>query len=97
MHVWYILSCESYYAILRYVYFLVIVYGCIYIFYCSRFIDPQPEYSAFREASFGYGIFDIMNRTHALFYWHRNQDGEAVRADSYWLYNQYWKTSVRAE
>lgn len=59
------------------------------------FIEPQPEHSAFREASFGHGILDIMNRTHALFSWHRNQDGTGVMADSYWLNNQYWKlTSV---
>ncbi|KAJ8442585.1 hypothetical protein Cgig2_026527 [Carnegiea gigantea] len=52
--------------------------------------QPQPEYSAYREASFGHGIFDIKNRTHAYFAWHRNQDGYAVEADSLWLHNRYW-------
>ncbi|KAL0438488.1 UNVERIFIED_CONTAM: Purple acid phosphatase 2 [Sesamum latifolium] len=47
--------------------------------------QPQPEYSAYREASYGHGIFDIKNRTHAYFGWHRNQDGFAVEADSLWL------------
>lgn len=53
--------------------------------------EPQPSYSAYREASFGHGIFDIKNRTHAYFSWHRNQDGYAVEADSLWFHNRYWK------
>ncbi|KAL9354365.1 hypothetical protein Peur_052335 [Populus x canadensis] len=51
---------------------------------------PQPEYSAYREASFGHAIFDIKNRTHAYYGWHRNQDGYAVEADTVWFYNRYW-------
>ncbi|XAR61701.1 4-nitrophenylphosphatase [Bertholletia excelsa] len=54
---------------------------------------PQPRYSAYREASFGHGIFDIKNRTHARFAWHRNQDGIAVEADSLWFRNRYWRSS----
>lgn len=52
--------------------------------------EPQPSYSAFREASFGHGIFEIKNRTHAYFGWHRNQDGYAVEADYQWVFNRYW-------
>ncbi|KAM2053271.1 hypothetical protein EV1_002855 [Malus domestica] len=52
--------------------------------------EPQPDYSVFREASFGHGIFDIKNRTHAHFSWHRNEDGYAVEADSHWLFNRYY-------
>ncbi|KAI3753328.1 hypothetical protein L2E82_25379 [Cichorium intybus] len=52
--------------------------------------EPQPMYSAFREASYGHAIFDIKNRTHAYHSWHRNQDGYAVTADSMWFYNRYW-------
>ncbi|XP_050232424.1 purple acid phosphatase 2 [Mercurialis annua] len=51
---------------------------------------PQPSYSAFREASFGHAIFDIKNRTHAYYAWHRNQDGYAVQADKMWFNNRYW-------
>ncbi|KAL2249775.1 purple acid phosphatase 2-like isoform X1 [Sesamum indicum] len=54
--------------------------------------QPQPEYSAYREASYGHGIFDIKNSTHAYFGWHRNQDGFAVEADSLWFVNRYWKS-----
>nr|XP_043625002.1 purple acid phosphatase 15 [Erigeron canadensis] len=36
--------------------------------------DHQPEYSAYRESSFGHGILEVKNETHALWTWHRNQD-----------------------
>lgn len=56
----------------------------------TNMTEPQPSYSAYREASFGHAIFDIKNRTHAYYTWHRNQDGNAVAADSMWFYNRYW-------
>ncbi|KAJ0040067.1 hypothetical protein Pint_28365 [Pistacia integerrima] len=56
----------------------------------NRFIEPQPSYSAYREASFGHAILDIKNRTHAHFTWHRNHDSEPVAADSLWMFNRYW-------
>uniref|UniRef100_A0A7N0V3Y6 Purple acid phosphatase n=1 Tax=Kalanchoe fedtschenkoi TaxID=63787 RepID=A0A7N0V3Y6_KALFE len=59
----------------------------------TEMTEPQPSYSAYREASFGHGILDIKNRTHAFFSWHRNEDGYAVVADSKWLLNRYWKPS----
>lgn len=52
---------------------------------CRRYLDPQPEISAFREASFGHGQLEVMNATHALWTWHRNDDDEAIVADSVWL------------
>jgi hypothetical protein len=52
--------------------------------------EPQPGYSAFREARFGHAILDIKNRTHAYYAWHRNQDGTAVAAESRWFTNRYW-------
>jgi hypothetical protein len=54
----------------------------------ANYTQPQPNYSAFREASFGHGLFDIKNRTTAVWTWHRNQDGEAVSADSIVLKNK---------
>lgn len=59
----------------------------------TEMTEPQPSYSAYREASFGHGTFDIKNRSHALFSWHRNQDGFAVQADSLWFVNRFWKFS----
>lgn len=43
--------------------------------------DRQPDWSAFRESSFGHGILEVMNSTHALWTWHRNQD--VFKDDSY--------------
>nr|XP_043619262.1 purple acid phosphatase 2-like [Erigeron canadensis] len=56
----------------------------------SNFTEPQPTYSAFREASFGHATLEIMNQTHAFYAWHRNEDGYSNQADSLWLYNRYW-------
>ncbi|CAH9071911.1 unnamed protein product [Cuscuta europaea] len=36
--------------------------------------DRQPEWSAYRESSFGHGILEVINSSHALWTWHRNQD-----------------------
>lgn len=54
-------------------------------FYLCSFSEPQPSYSAYREASFGHVILEIKNRTHAYYTWHRNQDSEPVAADSLWI------------
>ncbi|XP_019165535.1 PREDICTED: purple acid phosphatase 2 [Ipomoea nil] len=56
----------------------------------TNMTEPQPEYSAFREASFGHATLDIKNRTHAYYSWHRNQDGYAVEADTMWVSNRFW-------
>ncbi|KAL3515129.1 hypothetical protein ACH5RR_022031 [Cinchona calisaya] len=56
----------------------------------TNMTEPQPKYSAYREASFGHAILDIKNRTHARFGWHCNQDGNAAEADSMWFYNRHW-------
>ncbi|GAB2291778.1 Purple acid phosphatase 10, variant 2 [Dionaea muscipula] len=56
----------------------------------TNMTEPQPDYSAFREASFGHAVFDIKNRTHAYYAWHRNQDGYPVEADNMWFFNRIW-------
>ncbi|XP_076957030.1 bifunctional purple acid phosphatase 26-like [Bidens hawaiensis] len=61
----------------------------------SRFNDPQPDYSAFREASYGHSTLEIMNKTHALYHWNRNDDGKKVATDVFVLHNQYWNKSLR--
>ncbi|XP_052198947.1 bifunctional purple acid phosphatase 26 isoform X2 [Diospyros lotus] len=61
----------------------------------GRFRDPQPDYSAFREASYGHSTLEIKNRTHAFYHWNRNEDGKKVPTDSFILHNQYWGTSRR--
>ncbi|XP_057509902.1 bifunctional purple acid phosphatase 26-like [Actinidia eriantha] len=61
----------------------------------GRFRDPQPDYSAFREASYGHSTLDIKNRTHAIYHWNRNDDGKQVPTDSFTLHNQYWGNNRR--
>ncbi|KAK9078125.1 hypothetical protein SSX86_002182 [Deinandra increscens subsp. villosa] len=56
----------------------------------NNMTEPQPKYSAYREASFGHATLEIKNRTHAYYSWHRNSDGYAVRADSVMFFNRYW-------
>ncbi|CAI0423657.1 unnamed protein product [Linum tenue] len=51
----------------------------------TKYIDPQLEISIFREASFGHGELEVVNATHALWTWHRNDDGEDVVSDSLWI------------
>uniref|UniRef100_A0A0D3HIB6 Purple acid phosphatase n=1 Tax=Oryza barthii TaxID=65489 RepID=A0A0D3HIB6_9ORYZ len=51
----------------------------------GSYVDPQPAASAFREASFGHGRLEVVNATHALWTWHRNDDDEAVVADQAWI------------
>jgi hypothetical protein len=38
--------------------------------YCYK---EQPVWSAYRESSFGHGTLDVLNATHALWRWIRNQ------------------------
>jgi acid phosphatase type 7 len=51
----------------------------------EMFFDPQPAISEFREASFGHGRIEVVNTTHAVWTWHRNDDDEAVVADHVWI------------
>lgn len=51
----------------------------------NKYKKLQPSTSLFREASFGHGQLYIKNSTHALWSWHRNEDDEAVVADSVWI------------
>ncbi|KAH1130642.1 hypothetical protein J1N35_002020 [Gossypium stocksii] len=49
----------------------------------ERFLDPQPEYSTFQEASYGHSTLEI----HAFYHWNSNDDGKNVATDSFVLHN----------
>ncbi|XP_068638806.1 purple acid phosphatase 18-like [Aristolochia californica] len=51
----------------------------------QRFKNPKPEWSVFREASFGHGEFKIVNSSHAYWSWHRNDDDEPIQSDTFWI------------
>ncbi|KAE9590853.1 hypothetical protein Lal_00022999 [Lupinus albus] len=53
----------------------------------TKYIDPKPEISLFREANFGHGTLEVFNATHALWNWHKNDNDEVVFSDSVWLTN----------
>ncbi|PIA42298.1 hypothetical protein AQUCO_02000032v1 [Aquilegia coerulea] len=59
------------------------------------FRDPQPDYAAFREASYGHSTLELKNRTHALYHWNRNDDGKKVPTDSVVFLNQYWASNLQ--
>ncbi|CAI9088425.1 OLC1v1022742C1 [Oldenlandia corymbosa var. corymbosa] len=50
-----------------------------------RYKNPKPEWSVFREASFGHGELKIVNASHAFWTWHRNDDDEPVKSDEVWI------------
>jgi len=47
--------------------------------------EPQPEWSLFRQASYGHGELTVYNRTHTLWEWHQNEDLAVTVADSFWI------------
>lgn len=50
-----------------------------------NWLSPQPEWSAFRQSSYGHGELQIVNSTHAHWSWHQNPDLEPVVADELWI------------
>lgn len=50
-----------------------------------RFYENPPDWSVFREASFGHAELKIVNASHAHWTWHRNDDDESVLADEFWI------------
>ncbi|CAK9186729.1 unnamed protein product [Ilex paraguariensis] len=59
--------------------------------------DRQPDYSAFRESSFGHGILEVKNATHALWTWHRNQDMYNKAGDQIYIVRQPGKCPVKRQ
>lgn len=47
----------------------------------NEYIHPSPKWSAFREPSYGLGILNVLNSSHAVWQWHRNQDGALTVGD----------------
>lgn len=45
---------------------------------CCRCASQQPEYSAYREPSFGHAIFTVLNETTATFEWWDPTDARAA-------------------
>uniref|UniRef100_A0A7N0T4U1 Purple acid phosphatase n=1 Tax=Kalanchoe fedtschenkoi TaxID=63787 RepID=A0A7N0T4U1_KALFE len=56
--------------------------------------ERQPDFSAFRESSFGHGILEVKNETWALWSWHRNQDPNSTIADQIYIVRQPEQCSI---
>jgi len=52
----------------------------------DRWIDPQPDWSAFRETTFGFGTAVLYNNTHLHWQMHRAADG-TIRDDCWFIKN----------
>ncbi|KAJ0988894.1 hypothetical protein J5N97_007250 [Dioscorea zingiberensis] len=59
--------------------------------------DRQPDFSAYRETSFGHGILEVKNETHALWTWHRNQDAYNSAGDQIYIVRQPDKCPVKTK
>ena len=55
----------------------------------NSWVDPQPAWSAYREAEYGHGVMTILNSTHTFWEWHKNVDSEPVISDSAYFINPY--------
>eukprot|EP00271_Cylindrocystis_brebissonii_P015674 TRINITY_DN38638_c0_g1_i1.p1 TRINITY_DN38638_c0_g1~~TRINITY_DN38638_c0_g1_i1.p1 ORF type:complete len:661 (-),score=50.59 TRINITY_DN38638_c0_g1_i1:630-2567(-) len=60
----------------------------------SEYLNPQPEWSLRREASFGHGELELLNSSTARWTWHRNDDDEAVVADDVWVQSLHSSRNV---
>uniref|UniRef100_K3WGB9 Purple acid phosphatase n=1 Tax=Globisporangium ultimum (strain ATCC 200006 / CBS 805.95 / DAOM BR144) TaxID=431595 RepID=K3WGB9_GLOUD len=60
------------------------------------YLDPQPSWSAFRQANYGFGLFHILNQTHAKIEWYEDQEtGDPVLHDTAWLSTTQFRVSQR--
>lgn len=46
-------------------------------------MNPQPSWSVFRQASYGFGELQIVNNTYLSWEWHQNKDLVPTIADSF--------------
>lgn len=51
----------------------------------SGWVEPQPDWSVFRQASYGYGELNVVNSSHTFWQWHQNSDLSPVIADEFWF------------
>jgi acid phosphatase type 7 len=56
----------------------------------TKWTDPQPDWSAFRESQYGHGMLVVLNATHARWDWHRLADAEPVVSYSTIMENPYF-------
>lgn len=56
----------------------------------STWVNPQPQWSMFRQASYGFGELLVLNATHTKWSWHQNADLTPVSVDElFFVKGQY--------
>jgi Icc-related predicted phosphoesterase len=51
----------------------------------THWLHPQPEWSLYRQASYGHGELIVFNTTHMSWKWHQNQDLSPIVTDQFWI------------
>ncbi|TMW56384.1 hypothetical protein Poli38472_006394 [Pythium oligandrum] len=54
------------------------------------YIHPKPAWSAFRQANYGFGLFHVLNHTHASIEMYEDREAGSAR-----LHDQAWLTSTQ--
>lgn len=55
----------------------------------TKWITPQPAWSAYRDAEYGHGMLVFVNATTASWEWHRDADVEKVVTDQVYITNPW--------
>jgi hypothetical protein len=53
----------------------------------TKWNDPMPAWSNFRNATWGHGRWVVLNKTHSSWTWHQNSQPTTEAEDSYILIN----------
>lgn len=51
----------------------------------TKWEEPQPRWSLFRQSSYGHGELRVFNATHVRWEWNQNGDLEPAVSDSVWI------------
>jgi len=51
----------------------------------TDWIVPQPEWSVYRQSSYGHGELKVVNSTHTWWQWRQNEDLDPLIADEFWF------------
>ena len=48
-------------------------------------VEPQPLWSVYRQASYGFAEFTLVNSTHMKWHWSQNKELTPTKVDSIWI------------
>ncbi|CCI46863.1 unnamed protein product [Albugo candida] len=62
----------------------------------SSFLQPAPEWSAFRKALYGYILWNVTNQTHAALEWYAHNGEGAQLEDVFWIQSTKFRVTQNA-